>query len=758
MERGLVFVGVVAAVGWALMCGRAAAAEQRGGLRLPEDVLPVIAAWFWQEPEFEPGGYEPYLDLMAGHSAADVLATSLRVWKKEVTDGDVHDQIKRAAAYARTRGMRIAMDLDVRLARAAFRTEYPDELQEMLRLREIALSSSGDLELAISSDDLGDHYTFRTTHYIPLTGRLVRVYSYVRGRGGIDPATVQDMTAACAVRTANEKEVRVAVPCDGDTEGRTACVMASFTHLTPAVFAPHVMPFQRQIIEGYAGADLAGVCKDEWGFPPCFDGCPDKNDYWFSTYRAEAYAERTGGRDLIRDCLLMTYGEQGRGRERQAAINHFLDMSTLRNAAIETDFYRVTKKVFGPSAIVATHPTWYPYPGTREFKKNGLDWWMVPRDLAQTDEVTPYCVRTALAKKCGSAVWYNMFYSSDPDAYRVELWAHALGGGRIDYHPVYPQKGEHPYYHRYELLLRGGLMRGDCRVRLLNFIAKTPLDCPVAVVFGHACAMNWAGPAYDDVGIGLTDALWQAGYPADLIPTSEIREGTFRVAEDGALGYGCQRYRAVVLYHPEFEPPETAAVFRNAAAGATLLYRVGDWTRDFDGRDLDGVAALPDQMNALADPAELVRRLEGLGVVKQSPATRTMTAFGRTSSAPATRGTCRLVDGTVIVLSGADDVAGDPIQTTFDVNGRSVAVDALGVVGVRLLDDGRLDALAAGGLKRFEAGDLVIDLPNGVDLALWRDTGGNLHGVLQDWTGPVPDPLLDLTQDWRRLDVPAPFK
>jgi len=33
-------------------------------------------------------------------------------------------------------------------------------------------------------------------------------------------------------------------------------------------------------------------------------------------------------------------------------------------------------------------------------------------------------------------------------------------------------------------------VRGDCRIRLLNFIARTPLDCPVAIVFGHPCAMN----------------------------------------------------------------------------------------------------------------------------------------------------------------------------------------------------------------------------------------------------------------------------
>ena len=158
--------------------------------------------------------------------------------------------------------------------------------------------------------------------------------------------------------------------------------------------------------------------------------------------------------------------------------------------------------MWGTHAVVATHPTWWPYPDRREFKKNGLDWWIAKRDWAQTDEITPYCVRTSLAKKWNSPLWFNMYYSPNLADYQAELWAGALTGGRIDYHPLWPvDENTTPHVELYQALLRGGLMRGDCRVRLLNFITRSPLDCPVAVVFGQPCAMNWAGPAYDDVGL-----------------------------------------------------------------------------------------------------------------------------------------------------------------------------------------------------------------------------------------------------------------
>jgi hypothetical protein len=745
-----------------LASGARAEGENTPSVRMPDGVTPVIVAWFWFDEDFQRDGYRPFLDMIAEHSGASLLMTSLRAFKKEVTDEDVHAQIRAAAAYARRKGIRIAMDLDVRLARAAFQRAYPDELQEMLRLREVDLKDTGAASLRITSDDLNDHYTGRTTHYVPLAGRLVRVYSYARNAEGIDPQTVVDITARCRATAAAEKEVVVEVPCDEKTRGRKACVMVSFTQFAPDVFAPHLDEFQVKILEQYRDTDVVGACKDEWGFPPCFDGCPAKNDYWYSRHRAEAYARRTAGRDLLRDCLLMTYGERGRQRERQAAINQFLEMSTLRNGAIEAHFYRTIKAVFGPGGVVATHPTWYPYPGTREFKKNGLDWWIAPRDMAQTDEVTPHCVRTSLAKKWNSPLWVNMYYSSRLEDYDTELWADALSGGRIDYHPVYPlPEPQADRLGRYKALLRGGLMRGDCRVRMLNFITRTPLDCPVAVIFGHACAMNWAGPAYDDVGIALTDRLWQAGYPADLIPSSEIGNGSLKIDDDGHVRYGPQRYRALVLYHPEFERPTTATFFQKAADGKTALYRAGSWTRDFDGRPFDGDKALPVQMAAASDPTtcteKVIRRLRECGVEPQTPANRIMTTFSRRSSAPPRSGRSRLIDGTEIMVSGTKDVAGDPIQTTMKVAGHDITFDAIGVVGVRLDPKGQPVALAAGGLKRFEVGAFRIELPERVDLSLWRDPKGLWQGVLQSCSGPVPAPLAALTDRWLRMNVPAPL-
>ena len=726
--------------------------------RLPPEVLPVLASWFWTEPEFTPQGYRAFIDQAAEHAAYNLLTTSLRIPKKELTDDDVHAQIQAAAVYARQRGMALVMDLDVRLARAAFQKAYPDEMQEMLRLRTVDLKEIGETLLAVRPETPSDHYTHRALPYVPLAGRLVRVYSYLRGPEGVESNSLRDITATCRLNHATAKEVSVTIPGTDQTKGRQACALAAFAHFTPDVFAPHLLSFQRELVRRYSDCALAGACKDEWGFPPCYDGCPQKNDFWFSRSFATAYARRTAGRDLVRDCLLMYLGERGRLGERQAAINHFLEMCWQRNGAIEDDFFHAVKEVFGPKAAVCTHPTWWPHPDTREFKKNGLDWWVVRRDWAQTDEVTPYCVRTALAKKWGSPVWYNMYYSTRPDDYRREIWRGVLSGGRVNFHPFYPlpQASVSPY----EPLWRGGLMRGDCRIRLLNAITKSSLDCPVAVIFGHACAMNWAGPAYDDVGLEVVDRLRRAGYAADLIPADEIASRSLVLTPDGCLRYGPQRYAMAVLYHPEFEKPSTAEFFRNAAGKKTDLFRVGRWSTDFDGRPFGGDAALPPQMAvfpaASSCVAAVVERLRSRGLAPSSPSDQAI-GWDRQHMAPPTTGHCRLIDGTRILAAGDKDPAGDPIRTTLDMDGRKIRVEGVGVIAVRLARDGHLDALAGGGLKLFEAGPFRLALERPVDLALWRRADGQYEGVLQDWSGSIPPPLRALTPHWSRLAVPTPL-
>lgn len=720
--------------------------------------MPVIGVWVWNDMEMLPNGYKAALDKAGSNSPFNLIVPFLRFPTIEVVDPVMHDQVKLAAEYATQQGLALVPDLDIRSARRAFQKVHPDELQQMLRVKEIALNAADSVDVVIPSLDLNDHYSGgRIPHHMAISGALLRTYAYQNTADGIEEKTIMDITTGCRVVFALKDSVKVRIPSASHTsEGQThVSVMVAFTHLYPDIFAPHIMEFQRNIIRQYADVKVAGVCKDEWGFPPYYPRFYRQgySDYWYSGHRAEKYSDETGGRELLSDCLLMSSQIKGKNNERQMVINHFMSMSTHRNTELETDFYCTTKEVFGPDAAVTVHSTWWPYPDKCEFMKNGLDWWTNKRDWAQTDEVAPYAVRTALCKKWGSAIWYNMYYKADLG---IQMWSSALAGGRIDYLS---------YFSLYD----NKMMQGENRIRLMNFICKSPLDCRVAVIFGHACAMNWAGPHYDDVGMAITDSLWHNGYPADLIPTTEITNQSLRVDAEGYIVYGSQRYSAVVLYHPEFENQTTADFFNKVAKGKTALYRVGNWTGNFEGKALDGNKLLPQFMVASENDQEilvnLLFELKKRNTMSITPATSIidnkffgLRDFTHASYAPATTGFSYLIDGTRIQVAGTHDFGGDTIQSVFDLKNRKVMVDAIGVVAVRLDDRGNLEALAAGGLKYFKVKNFEIKLAERQDMALWKDSEGRWQGVVQGDNKVIPDALKKITGNWTYLMAPEPEK
>ncbi len=722
---------------------------------------PVIGAWFWTREVLEPEGFKPFLDAAAAHSPYTLLTTSCR--HAEVVEPRVHDQVGKAVQYANSLGLEVALEVDIRLARQAFRARYPDEQQEELVLKMAEFPKEGAAEVVFQGSDTGDHMNGSLSKYECLTTRLVRVYSFVRGPEGLDPATVKDITGDGVVATAEGRlKLTVRVPAQ---PGRDACVIASHTCLTPDVFAPHFLDYQRGLIRQYADLPLAGIMKDEWGFPPDHTGNPAHDRYWYSLAMAAAYAKAAEGRELVRDALLMFAGEKGRAHERQVAVNRYRKLCRVRNVEIEDDFYRAGKEAFGKDAFIVTHSTWIPYPGAQEFRKNGLSWWDATRDIGQSDESAPYPCRTALAKRWGFPLWYNQTYSKETAPYVRELWQGALSGGRLNVHPLYPRPdlkgGERDFG-----LMRSGLMAGLTRLRMLDFITRAPLDCPVAVVFGHACAMNWTQPSYDNVGLGVASALCAKGYPADLIPSSLVASKALRLDDEGYVCLGPQRYTAVVLYQPEFGDGQELSFFSRAAAGKSAVYRVGDWTLDFEARPLDAKARLGTRVVACADDSacvESVLRLLGAsGVARVTGWSAGLQSWGRPGggllAAPPAEGHSALTDGTCVRVAGAKEPAGDPISETFHWQGRAVTVDAVGVVAIRFAADGTVAAFAAGGLKALKTNGLELALEERVDLAFRREKDGRARGVIQGLSGEVPKALQALTPDWQRLAVPTPYK
>lgn len=696
---------------------------------------------------------------------------------KDVMRDDVYHQIKKTIEHANRQGILMVADLDIRQALPAFEAKYPNELQQALVLKEVELNGTDTISVLFCSRHLNDHYQHP---YQTRASSFVKAFGYKLTRSGlIDPSSLTDISEDCIVDYAEKDRIQLKMSQREEKLFTNAIFIVSFTYLYPDLFSPYLMDFEKEIIRKYSDVKLAGALKDEWGFPQSLSELDIWDEYWYSPYMAEAYALKTGGRVLLDDILLMYRGIESKENERIFAINHFGEMTRQRNQELEENYYSAAKEVFGEEGIVGVHATWFPYPERREFKKNGLSWWVAKRDWAQVDEVTPFGARTSLAKKWGSPVWYNMYYrfgspqgiinvgnyertlwsTANAGDSEQELWSSVLAGGRVNNMsgPRIGSSGEiNPG------ILSSNFITAENRIRLLNYIDPVPLNCPVAVVFGHAAAMNWAWPGFDDVGMQLVDSLWHMGIPADLIPSSEIVNNSLKVDKEGFVNYGGQRYAAVILYHPEFENEEVALFFKKVSGKKTRLFRIGEWTKNFFGEDFNGNAALPSSMafsssiKSVLDEIPIV--LDRLGIPKTTPATRVLEGFGHASLTPPPTGYSYLMDGTLIQVAGTNDAAGDPIRTTKKIGKYTVTFDAIGIAAVRLDKKGKLQALAASGLKSFQTNKLQIDLDERIDLALWIDENGELKGVIQGLKGEIPSQLQAITKNWERINLPENFK
>ncbi|MDR3194502.1 MAG: hypothetical protein LBT76_04335, partial [Tannerella sp.] len=470
-------------------------------LPLNAGIAPEVGCWFMSDREaFREEGYRWYMDNIASRSTFELFSASTR-YDLEVTDPRFHDLMKEAATYAADRyGVGILLDLDIRLARRAFAEKYPHALQERLFLQEQPVRDSA-VALSYEAVALEDHYTGNSVPYRVLGNRFVKAWTYVKNeKGEIVPNTLRDISREVAMASddAGQAVLRVSLPDAGAraaSQRRFVCGIVAFSYLYPDLFAPELQSFEKEILYQYRDVPLKGICKDEWGFPPDFTGNRDKDRYWYSETMRKAYAEKHPGRVLADDAFLMYLPQEGMEREREQVIDRYNRLCFEQQVRIETAYVEAGREVFGVDVFPATHPTWWPWPDSREFTKNQLSWWKVPRTYAQTDECVPYFCRTSLAKGTNT-VWYNMFYAPSTDAYVAEHWGAALAGGRVNIHPLYPApKGDKSgMVDRMREILDTGIDEARHKIRLLDLITRSPVDAPVAVVFGHWGAMNWARP------------------------------------------------------------------------------------------------------------------------------------------------------------------------------------------------------------------------------------------------------------------------
>jgi len=706
-----------------------------------------LGCWFPRAKEAqEPDDYKRFIDAVGSRTAFDMIAVSSRLTQDESNSPEAIAFQMNAARYSRdVYGMAMLPDAEIRLSRRAFQKANPERLQEILFFREQEQPAGESVEIISDYADKRDHYTHNYVYSVENV-RLVKAWSYQKDENGrILPETIADATGDVTF-TPDKLDGRMVAHAafPAADQNRFVCAAAAFAFLYPDLYSQEALDFERDLFTRHRDVPAGGCVKDEWGFLPCHSGVPDQEEIYYSRLGAKKYAEQTG-RDLIDDAFLMYRPQAGKEAERISVIDSYNKMNLETVLAYEYQLYDLTKEFWGPDAFPATHPTWYCIPDRCEFRKNSLMWWRHPRDYAQTDEQCPYPCRTGMSKTNGR-LWYNEFYANDIPPYFQEHWSALLGGGRVNIHPFCCMENN-PLRNDDNFgilpILDAGVERVRQRIRMLNFISDAPLYSPAAVVFGHFSVMNWARPEYNTAvfnGLDYCSEFSKQGYPADLIPSSQINAENVQgapcwtVNSDGLLQYGNQPYQAVVFYaDTDSDRADFEALKKMAETSKTALYT----------------------------PENIPAAIEKL----KADSTAAQTAWDRI---PPMAGFARLNDGTLIWCNASpENPTGLPLtideEATLNDGRTKVKIEAsgCGVIACRFDADGHLTALAGSEITKFCADGLSVDLTacaEGTlpDIALWKTEEGQWKGIFQSCENTLPAEWERVTGDWRYLQANRP--
>ena len=545
-------------------------------IHLKSDRYPKILYWKWDEktPDYlEHGLY----DSMSRFDY-DLLYVSFHHLSLPFCNDYLQTLIRKTVDILAAQGKKLLLDIDARNEFDAFSQLYPDDIGLNIRFWEFKLDKNGCVSFTKENHTAGR--TGRT--------RVTEPPLYIAGMWLMKKSGVNEYAPASLSRLSGDV---ITIENNGDTSfytidagldvaDYTILIAPVFRHGIPDLFSANLDPFYSTLFDAVADLPLGGVANDEWGWDLVLqndDGLFYIDAFPYSQGFERKYHELTG-RLFSDDMIDFVYHPAGDISQSVLVTDSYI--STLRKRMEENNqwLYNETKRHFGDDAFVGVHPTfWGDYSDFQiDIAHNGISWWEVPRDFAQTDEFVAMPIRTALAHKWGGPVFYNMWYSGNSqqlDSYWRETWNNVRFGGRTHYLGY-----ECPHEPGVFRLKHPGALEGveqmERKVTKIDALQKSQPDCRVAVVFGmealscpvetvknmklslsrvasspgHAKIVRGQGPLPD--AVKFVSALFEACL-CDFIPSTEIANGSLNLT-DGEAVYGSQKYDIILFIYPEY--------------------------------------------------------------------------------------------------------------------------------------------------------------------------------------------------------------
>ena len=664
-----------------------------------------IICWKWDDAAIE-GDYLAKARELASRFHGDTVCIAAHWVKLPFNDPKLLECFRQCADYFHSIGKRLCVEACIRNEGEEFFKRYPSERAWLSHMVEAVLDEDGNAAVTLDVEPVYHYWRISGQNgpemvlnawaleksgeacYAPGSCKNIKTCTTIEIKKEAPDNEAAQANAVCRqVNYGGEiKEDEghgtntLVIQAGRENAGKTAVVMVGTPQPIPDLASEKLMDYYRIMLEAARDAHVDGVFSDEWGYDVILKieevNPYDDNNLFLrhlsvSDAMDKAYSRRFPGYSLYEDLLHLYYAPLGQEEISVTAINRYI--SNLRGIMANNDqgMYKILKEIIGKDAFYGIHPTWWGSVDSLNFEifKNGFYWWEAIRDIAQTDEAVIVPIRTALAHKWGSSIWYNMWYSMgtrDIKTYFRETWNNIRYGGRTHYHGF-----ECPNEAVVLELRQPGLLEQleemDSRARMIEPFQTTSLDSRVLVLFGMEAVSNWRlcnkpHPNWAPQNVKLDQVLNTAAklfdtLLFDLVPTTEIANGSLEF-KNGHACYGTQTYDTVVLLMPESMDRSCYTYLSQLDPGKLLIY--GEAHMYNDGEMLSGAdkgilsgAAICEA--AIPSPEQLAKDILSTG-----------------AEANRWENGCRFQDGSVIFTGSGEKNIGNPMELDCMIDGHHV--------------------------------------------------------------------------------------
>lgn len=642
----------------------------------------TLICWKWDDETLS-GSIEEKVEDLCSRFGGDTVFIAFHWAHRRFDDPLLLAKIGECSWELHKRGRKMCIEACIRNEGEGFFERYPEDVAYLAHFEELALDENGYGEMEVAVEPV--------YHYWRITGQCgaEKVYGvWMFDKADEEKALYKDgslsrkdeAASLCFTETEGAGSLKITVNAGVQYAEKTAVICLGTQQPLPDLASPNLGEYYKYMLESAAHTNIDGVFSDEWGYDvilkitevnPYDDNNLFLRHFSISRHFAAHYAKNFPGANLQDELIHLLYAAESDPQTRVAVINRYV--KTLRGIMTANDLmmYHTAKSVLGPETFYGIHPTWWGSVDSLNFEifKNGFYWWEAKRDIAQTDELVAMPIRTALARKWGSGIWYNMWYSlgsRDINTYYVESWHNLRYGGRTHHHG-YECPNEAVVLELRQPGLLEGLEQMDSRIRMLDGVQTAQPDSRVMVLFGYEAVTNWAlvgrplppwppqNPKLDMVLNTANELFYKT--LCDLVPTSEIENGSISV-KNGMAVYNGHTYDAVVLLYPEsmgkscYDALRRLDSSRFIVCGTASMYSDGTPVDQVDGGILSAAAGIFEDVPSAAILAE---KLSGLGV----PTNRFANG-------------CILTDGSAIFTADGKLPCGNPLVVNAVLDGKRI--------------------------------------------------------------------------------------